>query len=577
MIATSPVFALSILIPTLIVLTSLFIFFEVKKKTRYQTARIIAIALLMASLAGIMLRPKFRSTNIDSVLLLTQGYTQVQVDSILAKHPNISVMRQPDVRPFKKATILSDYEMTRQKIDFVAGEGLKLYHLDRLGDATFAYTPSRAPEGLVSLNLEARYELHRSGTISASYNNNVGTTSISLYGPAGTEDSLTIYKKGKNDFSLSIEPRQSGSFTYTLVVRDSLKTTKESVPIHVNDSRKLGVLFLQNYPTFETQYLKTYLAEKDHKMIVRSQLSENSFRHEFVNRESVPVSRLSEQLLDGIDLVVADANSLSRLTSQERNNLIRAVQRGLGLLTLTRGQKNQTFYFPFETISVKKDTTSINLHHKQFILSTLPIRVNKKQSIIPLMSNGSGILNGYTFQGAGKIGFQLLQETYQLRLAGDSLAYADIWSPLLEKLARRTVENSSIKIVTPFPWYEDEPIEVEVLSAYENIILIDDSTSIPLREDLGVDNVWHGRTWGGNKGWHVLTTNHGAVKPYYIQSRPAWQALSITHQMSANRLREKKWEDSSQREITTMRDVPQIIFYLTLIMAAGYVWLAPKL
>ena len=160
--------------------------------------------------------------------------------------------------------------------------------------------------------------------------------------------------------------------------------------------------------------------------------------------------------------------------------------------------------------------------------------------MVPLFSNKSGVLNGYGFQLAGKIGFQLLHETYRLSLSGDSLAYAEIWAPLLESVARRKKENSRIKILTPFPWYEDEPLEIEVITSGDNIMLTDDSIQVPLREDINVDNVWHTRTWSFKKGWHTLKTNEGTVRPYYIQSRPAWNALSISNQIRINGLKSSK-------------------------------------
>ena len=577
MIVTSPVLPLTVIILILSLLAILFVVLELKRQHRYRSMRLIAIIILMASLAGIMLRPKYSSRKSDAVLLLTAGYSEQQVDSILSRHSDLSVMYLSNARPFKNASLLPDLQIANHNIEFILGEGLLLHQLDKLKDITYTYIPMRDPEGLVSINIEEKYESNRTGIITGSYNNQRGRILISLHGPAGAEDSVIISKKGPNQFSLSFLARQPGNFAYTLTVRDSLRETQETIPIHVSDSRKLEILFLQYHPSFETQYLKSFLSQKNHRMILRAQLSKNNFRNEFINREGVSVTRLSEQLLSGMDLVVADATSLNMLTKGEKAALEKSVKLGLGLLTLPPIGKISSGYFPFETVAVKKDTTLIRVGQKSFTISAKPMRVQKKQGVIPLLSNKSGALNGYTFNRAGKIGFQLLQETFQLRLAGDSLAYAEIWSPVLENVARRKEENSSIKIVTPFPWYEDEPIEIEVLSATEKIRLTDDSTFISLRENFIVDNVWHGRTWGSKKGWHMLRTDHGAVKPYYVQSRPAWNALSIKNQMRINGLKSKVNSKVDSNQIPIMKDVPPIVFYLTLILSAGYIWLAPRL
>ena len=577
MIVTTPILSVFAIIVVLGALTLFFLFLELKKKHRYRTLRVIAIVIMMINLAGIMLRPKYPDTISSALILLTPGYSENQVDSILDQNPSLSVMHLMNTKLFREATLLGDEDITNYKIDFVLGEGFPLYQLDRIDNATFDYIPAQLPFGIVELSLDETYQPHRKGTISGTYNNKSGETQISLQGPADVEDSITIYDEGPSRFSLAFTPRQTGNFAYTLIVRDSTSTTHEIVPIHVDERRRLNIFFLHYFPTFETQYLKSYLAEKNHSLILRYQLSKNDFRHEFVNREGEPLSRLSEQLLSSMDLVIADATSLATLSSQEKVNLERSVELGLGLLTLPPIQRKRSNFFPFESIALKKDTASIKLGQKSFILPTSPIRVKKNDSMIPLLNNKSGVLNGYTFRRAGKIGFQLLHETYQLRLSGDSLAYSEIWAPLIERVARTKEQKSKIKISTPFPWYEDEPIEIEIISSGENFQLMDDSVQIPLREDISVDNVWHARTWASKKGWHTLQTSDGSVTPYYIQSRPAWKALTITNQIRINSERASVDTEEKTKPITTVKDIPQVIFYLTLIVSAGFVWLSPKL
>ena len=108
-------------------------------------------------------------------------------------------------------------------------------------------------------------------------------------------------------------------------------------------------------------------------------------------------------------------------------------------------------------------------------------------------------------------------------------------------------------------------------------MLTHDSIQVPLREDINVDNVWHTRTWAFKKGWHTLKTNEGTVRPYYILSRGSWNALSISNQIKMNGLKSSKNANDSTNEITTTKDVPPIIFYLVLIVAAGFIWLSPRL
>ena len=147
-----------------------------------------------------MLRPGYRSTSSSAVLLLTPGYSENQVDSIVKRNPRLSLMHLSNTKPFKSSTLLQDHEIANYKIDLVVGEGLSLYQLDRLDGATFEYIPIPGPEGLIALSFDENYQPHRKGIIKGTYNNNKGKALISLHGPSETQDSPPLTKKVKANF-----------------------------------------------------------------------------------------------------------------------------------------------------------------------------------------------------------------------------------------------------------------------------------------------------------------------------------------------------------------------------------------
>ncbi|HZI26301.1 MAG TPA: hypothetical protein VFD46_14550, partial [Chryseolinea sp.] len=251
---------------------------------------------------------------------------------------------------------------------------------------------------------------------------------------------------------------------------------------------------------------------------------------------------------------------------------------GLGLLHLTPVTgKRLSKFFPFQTTLVKSDSANFKIGSKSFSLPANRLRIVPNDSTKAIQKNKLGILSGYTFRGAGKIGFQLLQETFRFTLSGDSNAYAEVWSPLLEQVARSTVNPSKIKIITPFPWYENEPIDIEVISSAESISLMDDSISLPLKEDLIFDNIWHARTWAGGAGWHQLKTGDGTTLSYYVSSPTEWKTLSIINKRNANKFSAQEDVDLKSEKIEALEKIPPLIFYITFILAAGFIWLSPKL
>jgi hypothetical protein len=148
---------------------------------------------------------------------------------------------------------------------------------------------------------------------------------------------------------------------------------------------------------------------------------------------------------------------------------------------------------------------------------------------------------------------------------------------LLEQIARTSGQPSKVKIVTPFPWYENEPIDIELISTSENISLSADSIPISLREDVSFDNVWHARTWAGAPGWHLLETSDGTSVHYYISNPAQWKTLSLVNQQNKNKIYAGRRLDRPLEEIDVWEEIPALIFYIMFLLATGFLWLSPKL
>jgi hypothetical protein len=160
-------------------------------------------------------------------------------------------------------------------------------------------------------------------------------------------------------------------------------------------------------------------------------------------------------------------------------------------------------------------------------------------------------------------------------LSGDSISYADIWSLLLERIARTAKKESLISITSPFPYYRDEPVHVRLISTHESPSLMADSTRVPLREDVQLDDVWHATVWPSTKGWHTLKVN-GENLEYFVADDGAWRSLSIANQMKANSLASRN-EDQPKMFSSERKKISPLLFYALFLIAAGFLWLVPKL
>lgn len=573
------------LVFTLVIpLLGYFLWIEWRRKLRFQTLRFIAVMVMMTMLAGILLRPGYVAEKSSLILLLTPGYNKMKVDSLLKMNPDLILMHTPGVVPYKRSTeLVPYYDLANigSNISFILGEGLPTDALDLIKNKHFYFIPAPSPEGITELSLPQRILAHHNHVIEGVYHNTSGKKRIYLNDPEGKKDSAMINGRGMKSFSLSFSPRQSGNFLYNLTIQDSEgNVVRENVPLSIREASNLDILFIQGYPTFETQYLKSFLSHKNHKLVLRYQLSQNNFRFEYANRKTMQIDRLTKTTLDNFDLLIIDGRSIQKLSEVEKNNIKESIQSGLGILILPniplKDYAKLKDLFPFEMVSVKTDTAVFMNESKAVTLPAIPARAKNNAPLQTLIKNKNGILSGYTFDGAGKIGFQFLQETFQLALSGDSLTYTSVWSPLIEQISRPQSNEPAIRIVQNFPWHTDDPLAVEVISSDEKPVLFADSVRIPLREDVLLDDVWHTRIWADTPGWHILQAND-TVLPFYVSKKDEWKTLSLGVQMAENLNSIKSDDQSPGEKIREPREVSPIYFFIFFVLAAGFIWLAPKL
>jgi hypothetical protein len=378
---------------------------------------------------------------------------------------------------------------------------------------------------------------------------------------------------------LDFSPKQSGALTYSLVVRDSARvSTTEPLPIVVEKENELRILVLASYPTFELQHLKRFLTDHNHRMVLRYQVSKNVFRYEFNNHERIAADRITPALLREFDLLIADEATIEGLGTPVAIQLTQAVRAGLGLITIgypTR-RRGQSSLFPFKGVAVQRDTAVLQISTESKTLAARPFRIVPSERITPLLENKGGLLTGVSSMGSGKIGFQLLTDTYRLALVGNSIAYSFVWTPFIEQVARPLDQPATIAIASAFPIYENEPIEIRLISLQEQPDLSADGISIPLREDALVDNFWHGRIWMEEPGWHALTAN-GIEQSYFVAEPGKWEALAAANRIRFNRLASQSTSAPTRLAAREWSDISLEYAFLLFLLAAGFLWLAPKL
>ena len=352
---------------------------------------------------------------------------------------------------------------------------------------------------------------------------------VYLDDPGGRVDSVEVTGPGTSPFSLETTPRQAGHHPYRLAIVKALGDTLalETFEMRVQDPVPLRVLVLQGAPRFETRHLKNWLAAEGGHMAIRSTISRDRYRAEFVNQPERDLSRLTSGVLRAFDVVMLDERAAKGLSVPERRVLERAmVEEGLGLLLAAdliaaeQGASLPRFVRGFDGQPLgASEGRRVRLTWDDVTLqSPIPAEayaIQRAWGVDPLMYDEAGnTIAAIRQHGVGRIGLSLATETYRWVLEGNSGMHAAYWSQLLSTLARAPVEADQWSAGGGKPIFRAEPVLIELRTRAASPIGLVYSTgaspdTIYLAQDLVEPTRWRSTFWPREVGWHRVQ----AAKP----------------------------------------------------------------
>ncbi|NOT73942.1 MAG: hypothetical protein HOP08_03370 [Cyclobacteriaceae bacterium] len=544
-----------------------FIWKEYSRRQNLLIARIIAIVLVIFALLGITLRPALKEEGTGSQsILLTKGYQSSTLDSLRKVYPSIETIQQGSPDIFNK------------DIRFILGNGLSSDSLEMLDSKSFQFIPGKPSTGIIQWIMPEAIHANRKNTIRGTVNTEQDIR-IKITGPAGAEDSVLL-KGGRKNFTLDIRPKQAGLFVYQLTTQTNNTKTSDPLPLEVLPDEKLNILVLLKFPSAEIRYLKNYLSAKGHSLSIRYQTSKTNFKYEYANTMPGKISRVTPEIAAATDLVFIDSSVLSELSDLEKSVLKKAIQSGLGMIILDLPEKGNSLkqFLSVESKVIATDTVHLQLDDRNYTLPAQPLTVANDASINAITNHHERMMSGYQYMGAGKVGFQLLKETYRMTLEGNEDDYASLWAPLIEQTSRIKNQMFRMRMKNSFPYYENESLQFEIITSGTRPIVYADGISIPLAEDVLLDDVWSGRLWAGKKGWHQLFIKEDSTRfNYYVSGKGEWNSLRVNDQITKNKFATSTATLTASAKTYQYREISMLWFYLIFLMASGFLWLAPKL
>jgi hypothetical protein len=552
---------------------------EWKRKQKFRSARLASQFIIVLCLFGLLARPSSVITSpAGPLVVLTSGYNPHVVDSLVAAVSGLLVVSLPGAEPDTRAIKVTerDIPLLSGNPVWVAGSGLPRYALSEIPFG-FSFLPAPTPEGITDVTVPRHLTVDVPAQIRGTYHANgagAGRRWIRLVGPGGPEDSTSITTAGDTAVSLNLVSAVPGTLMYRVDETDSAGNVLQSssLPIYVQQPKKLEVLIISDYPTFELRHLKNFLADKGHRVGMRNRVSRNRYHQEFANRPAYNLNLLTAAILENVDVLIVDQASHAAMSGSERNHLMHSLQSGLGLIFLPAATTPGSHQLiTFNRLTGEQDTVQLQLQGTRATLPALALKPTGE--ISPLITAERGrVVAGCRCTGDLKIGFQLLRETYQLGLQGKSAIYSSLWTPLLEKVAREHEADFRISIDSEFPVFTNEPQDISVVSSGAMPDTFYDGVKVPLVEDVRVDDWWHGRLWADGNRWHRISADSTMI-PFFDLHPSEWNALRVARQMksNANHLGQSKQQFRQAR-----RRNWDTAFFVFFVLASGFLWLAPK-
>ena len=565
-------------IPGLIAAIALFAVFVVKEWPRRSGSfvwRLAAGLVAVLALLAIALKPA-RLTSVDGKqgVLLTTGYQEAQLDSLRETNPQL------------KELVYQDY-IDRDELDsisqlFILGSGVKPYDLWQLEGRTVKLLKKEIPNGIDQLSYSKTLSEGEDLNLTARYLKPKSGNQIVLQAPGNLGlDSIQFTAATDTVFSLQAKIKAPGDFVYNLIEKDSLGRVlnNEALPVHISPQKQLSVVMLSAFPSFEFKYLKNYLAELNHQVLVRSQLTQNRFKYEYFNQERKPFNALSTSGLNDLDLLILDAGAWQSLSQNEQNSIKDAVtQEGLGVFVMP---SKELFYGSQPLIDfdfTRTAQTEVELQDG-IVVSTFGYYMNSAANFNATLKAANQILAGQRFIGFGSVSTTVLSNTYALQLKGNQERYKSLWSEILKSVLKPESDmvfwEETEQIVRPH-----EPYTIKFRTAVSEFTLTDtDGNSIPVIQDPDIPELWLATFYPEETGWFTLRFSTGdtvSEHAYYVFAEVDWKARAAQGLTKANQDFFRKG-DAEVEELQVKRPINPIYFFVLFVLAMGYLWLEPKL
>lgn len=360
-------------------------------------------------------------------------------------------------------------------------------------------------------------------------------------------DSVAL-QKGFNAFSMSFPAFAAGRTTAELELHEK---AIQSVRFYTVNRPPLSVLFLLDNPDFESKTLAEWLGYQGYRVEMSTQVAKNTLNKTSINKSAgafVPdiiITDAGNAAHARVKKAVSEGKSVFFSGLTEPGSELNAINIALGTRWKAKKISNEEFVAAGKELTALPYQLEPQLNQKT--VTGYPVAVQKT---------------------TGKVGVSLLNETFSLKLSGDSVTYNKIWAGILQHLTPAFDNN----VVLEGPVLKDALTSVRInhpagsaekLYAGNDTILLKKSAVNPLSHDTEVRF--------SQTGWQPFQDS----LEVYVEDGPAARAKLMAEAVLAHADRETGSEASAAGKITS--EVPDWVWLVVVLLLLTALWVEPKL
>ena len=188
-------------------------------------------------------------------------------------------------------------------------------------------------------------------------------------------------------------------------------------------------------------------------------------------------------------------------------------------------------------------------------------------------------VTGSTLYGQGKIVLSTLINTYSWMLAGNTVAYNNYWSLVLDQASRSYPQAENVVLNNTFPAVNQQLlVKVETAGSNPPTVKIGGSI-LYLKQDITLPFQWQGTYWPVQTGWQTVQVNN-SVKDIYVYDTADWKYISASEKINGTQLfvsnHVKQDAEDKTAAASIQEAIPKWYFFLVLIVCSTFLWVERK-